>query len=131
MNRTAHFLLAAALLLLAACAYPIRNPQLGDAPIDGKYGYRWRALAANGPADTLVIVTASGGGTRAAALELGVLEALERIKLKPAARSRGASTSFPRSPAAASPPAISRSRGRRAFPRWSASFAATASPLSS
>ncbi len=83
MTRISHVLLAAAVLLLASCAYPSRNTQLADTPtINGDYGYRWSKLTRNQPADTLVVVTASGGGTRAATLTLGVLEALERIQLR-------------------------------------------------
>jgi len=65
--------------LLAGCAYPVRNEPAQDLSPD--VGYRWNNLSGRGPSDTLVIVTASGGGTRAAALELSVLEGLDHVKL--------------------------------------------------
>lgn len=72
--------LALALLLLAAaCAYPTRNQQA--AVIDESYGYRWNNLDPSGLEETLVIVTASGGGTRATALALSVLRGLDNIAL--------------------------------------------------
>src|SRR5262245_54993004 len=67
------------LLLLAACAYPTRNQQA--TVIDETYGYRWNNLAPSDLDDTLVIVTASGGGTRATALALSVLRGLDDIAL--------------------------------------------------
>jgi hypothetical protein len=69
----------AALVAVAACAYPTRNQQA--AVIDDRSGYRWSNLDPSGLEDTLVIVTASGGGTRATALTLSVLRALDRIAL--------------------------------------------------
>jgi NTE family protein len=75
----------AVVLVVASCAYPTRNLPITDSsdiPIRSNYGYRWSGLRHKPPADTLVIVTASGGGTRAATLELSVLEALAKIKLK-------------------------------------------------
>jgi predicted acylesterase/phospholipase RssA len=67
------------LLLAAACAYPTRNQQA--TVIDETYGYRWNNLALSNLEDTLVIVTASGGGTRATALALSVLRGLDDIAL--------------------------------------------------
>ena len=69
----------AALLLalqLAACAsFEPGNPPL--AAYTPEAGYRFERLARSGDADKLfVVVTFSGGGTRAAALAYGVLEAL-------------------------------------------------------
>lgn len=76
-------LAAAALLLsLAACAYPMRNPAIpDDADIGTELspGYRWENVDRGTWDDTLVIVTASGGGTRAAALELSVLRGLDKV----------------------------------------------------
>jgi len=65
---------AAAVAVLAACSYPTRNIEattLSHIPGDRLVGDR----------ETLVIVTASGGGTRATALTLSVLRALSHIKL--------------------------------------------------
>jgi NTE family protein len=67
----------AAALLLAACASPVRTTEL--AAIDQGSGYRYATLEAKAPKTidkAAVIVTFSGGGTRAAALADGVLRAL-------------------------------------------------------
>ncbi len=65
-----------ALASLAACSYPIRN----EAIPSGKHPkYAWENLP--GGDDTLVIVTASGGGTRASALAMAVLQAMAQVKL--------------------------------------------------
>ncbi len=64
---------------LVACSYPTRNEEL--ASLDPRHGYRWKALAAGELEDTLLIVTASGGGTRATALALSALRGLDRLKL--------------------------------------------------
>jgi predicted acylesterase/phospholipase RssA len=67
--------LLGALLLLAACASFPPNPPLAQYAPDA--GYRFARLERGGNSDQLfVIVTFSGGGTRAAALAYGVLEAL-------------------------------------------------------
>lgn len=75
-SRLAVLLLA---LLATACAYPTRNQPLQSD--DPKYGYRWNSTGADDMPDTLVIVTASGGGTRAAVLALSVLEGMDKVKL--------------------------------------------------
>lgn len=67
----------AAALLLAACASPVRTTEL--VAIDQGSGYRYATLEAKAPKTidkAAVIVTFSGGGTRAAALADGVLRAL-------------------------------------------------------
>ena len=74
-------LLLACLLALAACAsIAPGNPPLAQyAP---GQGYRFDNLARGGNSDALfVIVTFSGGGTRAAALAYGVLEALRDARI--------------------------------------------------
>ena len=63
---------------LAACSYPIRNDAIG--PGSGPQ-YEWGSLAPGELQDTLVVVTASGGGTRATALTMSVLRAMDKIKL--------------------------------------------------
>jgi NTE family protein len=79
---------AAALLgaagLLVACEpaftdlHPIRNQPL---QLAAGNAYEWRNLPPGRLPDTLVIVTASGGGTRAATLAMGVLGVMDKIKL--------------------------------------------------
>lgn len=62
------------LLLLAACSYPVRNQQaaaLNSIPGTGLVADK----------ETLVIVSASGGGTRATALAYAVLKGMEAVKL--------------------------------------------------
>lgn len=68
-----------ALALLAGCAYPERNRPA--ARISDRQGYQYHLLEPTGLEDTLVIVTASGGGTRASALALAVLKGLDRVEL--------------------------------------------------
>ena len=64
-----------------------------NAPIasqDLTKGYRLQRVKADpdNPGDVLVILTLSGGGTRAAALAYGTMEALRDVKLKMGGRSR-------------------------------------------
>jgi len=82
-----HRRLAAAIWLagtLAACAEFPQNPPLGDEPVGGGYRYARVAGAASGSEadpwsrETLVFVSISGGGTRAAAFGYGVLDQLRR-----------------------------------------------------
>jgi NTE family protein len=65
-------------LWLGGCAVRPPTPELAHFEPDG--GYRWSARHANPSNDpeTLVILTFSGGGTRAAAFSYGVLEELRR-----------------------------------------------------
>ena len=59
--------------------YPTRNQEASV--VDETHGYRWANLGPSAPEQTLVIVTASGGGTRAAALTLSVLRGLDKVVL--------------------------------------------------
>lgn len=70
----------AAVLLFAGCAhYPPNSPLVQHDPA---YGYRFTNLAGPEKADNmLVVVTFSGGGTRAAALAYGVLEHLATTEI--------------------------------------------------
>lgn len=68
-------------LLLASCATYPANPQL--AQHNPQAGYRFENLKAPGNSDSLfVILTFSGGGTRAAALSYGIMEKLRKTKIQ-------------------------------------------------
>ncbi len=69
--------------LLAACAhFPLNTPLT---TYDPQGGYRLEAVEEGGASDDLLLVLAfSGGGTRAAALAYGVLEALRDTAVGPA-----------------------------------------------
>jgi len=73
--------LAGVIAIVSGCAYPIRNMQATD--LNPTRGYRWSQLAEGRLNDTLVIVTASGGGTRATALTLSLLQGLQQVRLAP------------------------------------------------
>ena len=81
------FLLCA--IVLAGCdgrppiSAPIASQDLG-------HGYRLQRVKADpdNPGDVLVILTLSGGGTRAAALAYGTMEVLRDVKLRIGGRSR-------------------------------------------
>lgn len=69
------------LLLLCSCALHEKNIPLSQ--YDLKSGYRFSKLEAPGNPDELfIILTFSGGGTRAAALSYGVLERLNKIRFQ-------------------------------------------------
>ena len=72
-------------LLAAACAHAPVNSQLRTAVVDPAYGYRYANVAPRNndtfTDDTFVIVTMSGGGTRAAAFAYGVLQKLAETKI--------------------------------------------------
>lgn len=69
--------LSALVLFLAGCSYTPINPALTHPP-DLSTGYRWAATTIpKRKSNTLVILTFSGGGTRAAGLSYGVLKQLD------------------------------------------------------
>ena len=70
------FLLA--LVGIAGCSYPTRNEVIGSGD---RSQYKWMAPGPGSLSDTLVIVTASGGGTRAAALSMAVLKTMDQVRL--------------------------------------------------
>ena len=74
------FPLIAVLLLAGGCAHYPANARLTHSEVDG--GYRFRNLTHPGNSDSLQVFLAfSGGGTRAAALSYGVLEALAHTEI--------------------------------------------------
>jgi NTE family protein len=73
--RVSSMLLVGLAFALAGCASRPVNLPLKEA--DRGYGYRTEGQANQGAAgDTMIVLAFSGGGTRAAAFSLGVLEAL-------------------------------------------------------
>ncbi|HJY82134.1 MAG TPA: patatin-like phospholipase family protein [Candidatus Binatia bacterium] len=81
-QRAAHApraLLVCVLSFVTGCAYPVRNRPATI--ISDTHGYQFAKREPSAAKDTLVIVTLSGGGTRAAALGLSVLRGLDKIAL--------------------------------------------------
>jgi len=67
---------ACIIVVLCGCAHYPDNPQLNE--YNKTKGYRFDNLSGPAAADRLfIILTFSGGGTRAAALSYGVLETLQ------------------------------------------------------
>lgn len=81
--------LAVALSVLGDCAYPVRNGELeegtrvntalGDAGTQGD-GYRGTQVYDPPYPETLVVLTVSGGGTRASALGYGAMRAMRDVR---------------------------------------------------
>jgi len=85
LRRVLH-IVALLLVTLAGCAIRPTTPALTH--FDPDAGYRWdpgRVLPDNDP-QTLLVLTFSGGGTRAAAFSFGVLEELRRTVVHTAGR---------------------------------------------
>ena len=73
--------LAIALFASGCAHYPVNAPL---AAVDGRTGYRFENTAFSTNSDDLLLMLAfSGGGTRAAALDFGVLEELARTSVGP------------------------------------------------
>ncbi|MGR9109031.1 MAG: patatin-like phospholipase family protein [Gammaproteobacteria bacterium] len=88
MKRKFHFAIFALLGLLSGCGSFSKNPPLTE--FNSREGYRFEALEP-GPENTdslFVILAFSGGGTRAAALSVGVLESLRDIPIEWEGRSK-------------------------------------------
>jgi len=74
-------LVVLAMSIVAGCATYPRNPELDH--YDPTAGYRFNNLNSQGNSDSLfVILTFSGGGTRAAALSYGIMEKLRDTKIR-------------------------------------------------
>src|SRR5204863_675399 len=87
-TRCLAWILAGAIVLVGCDAHPPINAPIASQDITK--GYRLQRVKADpdNPGDVLVILTLSGGGTRAAALAYGTMEALRDVKLKIGGRSR-------------------------------------------
>jgi hypothetical protein len=114
-TRCLAWILAGAIVLVGCDAQRPANAPI--ATQDFTKGYRLQRVKADpdNPGDVLVILTLSGGGTRAAALAYGTMEALRDVKLRMGAEAAGCSTrstSSTRCPAAASSPPTTRSIGK-------------------
>ena len=76
------FLLCA---LVAGCVTPDRTTELTR--LTAEEGYRWPPVSDGARDDVLLVLTASGGGTRSAALTLGTLRTLDQLKFDNGQRS--------------------------------------------
>ncbi len=87
-TRCLAWILAGAIVLAGCDAQrPVNSPIAAQDPAKG---YRLQRVKADpdNPGDVLVILSLSGGGTRAAALAFGTMEALRDVKLRMGGRSR-------------------------------------------
>jgi NTE family protein len=85
---TAGLFIVLSVLLLSACTaqYPL-NPQVEK--IDRETPYRAKLSDRDRDLDLLLIVAFSGGGTRAAAMSYGILEALDLVEVPPPESQKG------------------------------------------
>ena len=79
MYRARLAILTMVMLAVTACQTPPRTTQLDM--IGAEPRYAWAGDDAFSRNDTLFIVSASGGGTRAAAITLGTLRALDEVRI--------------------------------------------------
>ena len=76
MNTITRFIMITLCLVLAACAAPQLNPPLET--YDYRHGYRFgNCSTGDNPDELFIVLTFSGGGTRAAAFSYGVLKGLQ------------------------------------------------------
>ena len=84
LNRT---LLASSMVLLTACHSILYQPAKTLSQIDPEKGYRLEKTMQQAlEKENLVIVTFSGGGSRAASLGYGVLEQFQQVTIRPTER---------------------------------------------
>jgi NTE family protein len=85
---TAGFLIALSALILTACSaqYPL-NPKTEK--IDREAPYRTKLADRDRDPELLLILAFSGGGTRAASLSYGILEALDLVETSPPESKKG------------------------------------------
>jgi NTE family protein len=85
MSRKLPSVLVVVALFTGGCAhYPVNSPQ---AAVDPQKGYRFQNLGSStNSRELLLMLSFSGGGTRAAALSYGVLEELARTEVGPPCR---------------------------------------------
>ena len=84
LRPSARFAAITLFLALVACGAPERNKILTT--LDPDAGYRFHTVSHGSRDDTLVVMTMSGGGTRAAALATGALEGLHHAAFNDDAR---------------------------------------------
>jgi NTE family protein len=86
MRSTQIIAMILAIFLAAGCSFYRVNPPLARNDLQPGYGYRYRNLAQTAPGNTernFIIVTMSGGGTRAAAFAYGVIEEMNQSQIDP------------------------------------------------
>jgi NTE family protein len=84
MRRLAISIVVFAAFFITDCGLYRINPPLSRDDLTARHGYRYRNLTETPESNTeknFIIVTMSGGGTRAAALAYGVVEQMNRAKL--------------------------------------------------
>jgi NTE family protein len=78
--RLGYGLALAALMIIGCASFPV-NPPLKAVDYDAGYRFRHLSLGEGNTKETFVVLTLSGGGTRAAAFAYGVMRALDEIEV--------------------------------------------------